>query len=65
MVALILVRMIILGGVVFFSASARFVAAAMTGSLGVMVRFVVFFLENTVPDTLDLCVLFTHRFQHW
>ena len=49
MVAVILVRMIILGGVVFFSASARFAAAAMTGSLGVMVRFVVFFFGKHCP----------------
>ena len=52
-------------GILFWSASARFAAAAMTASSGSTVGFVMYLcLKNTVPDTLVARVSFTHNFQH-
>ena len=49
----------------FFSASARFVDAAMTLSSGVTVGFVVYLcLKNTAPETIVARVSFHHKFQH-
>ena len=62
-VALILVRMTILGGVLLFLvAFARLVAAAMTASLGVTVGFVIYLcLKSIALETLGARNSFTHR----
>ena len=51
--------------VILLCVSGSLVAAALTDSSGVRVRFVIYLcLKNTVPENLGARLSFTHRFQH-